>query len=1010
MKHWTFLESVARAYLTKYTDLSNFCFVFPNIRSGSFFLKNLSNHLGERVMLAPEVLDIASFVTKVSGFDLATRIDLLFRLYKIYASHTGKSTELSDDKAVVEFDRFAPWGDVVINDFSEVEKYDVEAKSLFKNVRDFRDLSSNFLTEKQLEVIERYFGYRPAWSDVEGFWKSLNDSSDNSRIKKKFVELWQLLPELFYKLVGELEKEGLGMEGTLFRKAMQRIESEGADALEWDHVVFVGFNMLSTTEARIFSELSKYEDSNGDSYAEFLWDATGPVLGKDSESKGPATKAIRLNIKNFPMPAWALPFISKSDVTEMTPSVTISAAPSNSAQVKIAGETVAEWLKSIPKEKMAEARAAIVLPDENLLMPLLHSLPEELKAVNLTMGYSIKYTSIASFVYHLRRLQQRRRKQNSETGYYFEDIKLLLSHPLIHILIGTDKTNIINSEIGTKHIRVVTPSWLKTHSEKLAELLTPLPAESTVDEAVEYLDNVLVALDKALGGNQTGLRTLNTRLERTQIGVYRMALSRILQSVRHHGIKMGSRTLFHLVDKLVGGEQVTFKGEPLMGLQVMGMLETRALDFDYVLILSMNDKVMPRRSQKRTFIPDSLRRSYVLPLSSQPEELYSYYFYRLLSRAESVNLVYDARAGEGMRSGGKSRFLLQLEMLYARNLIRKKNYTFELNTSINNPKPVEKTEAVRKKLAEFCDAENGRNLSASALMNYAACQVKFYYKNVAQLTDDNEPEDFINAANQGNIVHEAMLKLYFPQDKRGKYLKAGKRIELTSDKLTEILNDREAIERAVKRAVNHHHYKIDKTDPDRELTGTVAMVAERLADQIESVIRHDISISPITLVGGELEGITRFKLGRAPEINIRSALDRVDIVNGTLRIVDYKTGKAHVEARTFDDIFNGNYDSKYTIQLMLYSLLLEDRMSKEKESVPEDISMLIYDVNTISSGAVAPKIGRQSITSHKELREEFVARLEDLICEIFDRDKPFEPTADEKNCEFCNLKAYCGKR
>lgn len=1006
----SFLESVARAYVSRYEEMTDFCFVFPNKRSGSFFLKHLSSVLGTKSILAPEVLDIASFVTRIADREAATRIDLLFRLYRIYAAQAGLTTELTDADSVLEFDRFAPWGEIVLGDFSEVEKYDVDADAIFENVRDYRNISSNFLTERQLEVIERYFGYRPAAADVQGFWKSIYESDDNSQIREKFVELWRMLPELFQALTHELEKDGLALEGTLYRRAMNRIADEERAALPWEHVVFVGFNMLSTTEASIFSQLGKLRDDSGDAYAEFFWDAVGPVIGRDSDSKGAAAKAMRLNIKNFPMPQWAAPFMAECDVKGMTPEITIMAAPSNSAQVKIAGDVVSQWLETMSAESLAEAKAAIVLPDENLLMPLLHSLPKELKAVNLTMGYPIRYTSITSFVYHLQRLQMRRRKWNDQSGYYYEDIRLLMSHPLIHVLTGSDTANKINTEIADRHLRVVTLALLEEYDERLARILAPIPRDADVKQIIDYLDSVLETTDHALDQNREGLRTLNSKLEKSQVAVYRMALSRLLQSVTRHGIKMGFISVFQLVNKLVGGEKVTFEGEPLAGLQVMGMLETRALDFDRLLVLSMNDKVMPRRSHRRTFIPDSLRRGYGMPLSSQPEELYSYYFYRLLSRAQSVNLVYDARAGEGMRSGGKSRFLLQLEMLYARDTVKHRNFTFELDTALLQPKPVEKTPAVMEKLAEFTAPLNkGRNLSASALMNYCQCQVKFYYKNVVNMNDDAPATDYIDPITQGNIVHEAMLKLYFPEDYRNEYLRAPQRIILTADDLTKKIEDTAAISREVRRAVNLKHYKLKGDDLDRPLTGTVEMVAERLERQIRSVMRHDRDIAPVELVGGEISANLRWKAGNAPEVNMRYAFDRVDMVGGKMRIVDYKTGSSHVEAREFDDVFNGYYKSKYLLQLMLYSLLLEKRVESENEPVPDDISMLIYDVNTIEEGAVEPKISRRKVSGHQQHREQFLEGMESVINEIFDESVPFTPTADEANCSFCTLKAFCGK-
>lgn len=1005
----SFLGAVARAYAGKYEEMTDFCFVFPNKRSGTFFLKNLSECLGSRSMLAPDVMDVATFMSRVSGREVASRIDMVFRLYKVYCGLIGRVDSLRTEADLLEFDRFAPWAETLIGDFSEVDQYDVDAAALFKNVRDYRSIASNFLTEEQIEVIERYFGYRPAVENVEQFWKSVGDQDDMSRLKEKFVELWKILPELYSGLTENLEADGLAMPGTTFRRALREVEARGREALPWERVVVVGFNLLSTSEASLFAQMRDMKGDDGEPYAEFFWDAAGPVLGAGSRSRGAAARGMRRNIRNFPMPAWALPEISRSDRDRM-PSLTVAAAPSNVAQAKIAAITVRDWMKSVGREEIAGARTAIVIPDENLLMPLLHSLPEDLGSVNLTMGYSMRYTSVTSFIYHLRRLQARRCKTGGRAGYFHEDLRLFLAHPLVHVVIGTDVANHIQGEMGMTHLRVVTPEWLSDYSPELARMLTPIDAGAGVEATIDYIDGVLQKVDEALSRDSQQLRTVNSKIERSQIAVYRLAMSRLQHSVNHHGIVMRWQSVFHLVDRMVAGETVTFEGEPLEGLQVMGLLETRAIDFDHLVILSMNDKVMPRRSRRRTFVADTLRRGYGLPVSSQGEELYAYYFYRLISRARNVTLVYDARAGEGMRSGGKSRFLMQLDMLYARDAVDKVSYTFMLDKKESEASGVAKTDKVMEMLELFRKKENGRNLSASALMNYCKCPVKFYYKNVVQVNDDAKPANFIDAITQGNIVHRSMELLYFPDGSNKKYLKGDSRRVLTAADLGRMLEDRAATERIVVRAVNEEHYHLPEEKLDRPLYGTVRMVAERLMRQVEDVMRHDMTLAPLELIGGELRGRTRLKLGGAPEVNVSYAFDRVDLVGGNLRIVDYKTGSSHVKAKEFAEIFNGSYDAYYMLQLLLYSHLLEGRVEEEENRRPGRIEMHIYDVNTVAeSGSVQPTVENRTIGWDSEIGAMFLAELERVIRDIFDRSKPFGIPATDDNCVYCAYKALCGK-
>lgn len=1016
----SFLDSVALAYAASYHEMSDICFVFPNKRSGTFFLKKLSENIGNRALLAPEVMDVAEFMRRISGLEEAPRVDMLFRLYKIYCSLAGRNDELATEQDLLDFDRFAPWGEVILSDFSEVEQYDVDAASLFRNIRDYRSIASNFLTQEQCDVIERYFGYRPAKRDVDGFWQVFDDLDDSSRLKEKFIELWQLLPELFSGLVESLEKEGLAMPGTLYRRAMQRVEEEGRTALPWPKVVVVGFNMLSVTEARLFGNLRDMKDEEGEPYAEFFWDATGPVLGRQAETRGTAARAMRRNMRNFPMPEWANKFIMRSAVDHMPAGIRETAAPSNAAQTKIAAEIIKEWLPDDDPQKREEnmqairnARAAVVIPDENLLMPLLHSLPPALGSINLTMGYSMRFTSVASFIYHLRRLQSRRRKIGDDTGFYYDDLRIFLSHPLVHVVIGSDKANEISGEIMKNHMRLVTQSWIASQSSELAEIVRPVARTEDAEGTVAYIESVLQLVDNSLSqprADEKTLPTVNSKLERSQIALYRMALMRLLHSVRRHGISMHFHSVFHLIDRLLAGEKVTFEGKPVEGLQIMGLLETRAIDFDKIIILSMNDKVMPRRSRKRTFIPDSLRHGYGLPTPSQAEELYSYYFYRLLSRASDVTLVYDARAGEGMRSGGKSRYLMQLEMLYNRDRIEHRNYTFMLDSDEMKAKKVDKNDKVMQQLEAFRrEGEEARNLSASALMNYCSCPLKFYFKNVANINDDSTPDDYIDPITQGNIMHEAMLNLYLPETRREKYLKGEERIVYTAQDFARMLDDGDAIELAIRRAVNKKHYHIEKKDPERPLAGAVKMVADRLVSQAKDIIRHDRNLAPIEMIGGEFSDKFRWKVGDSPEVNFRYAFDRVDRVDGRYRVIDYKTGSSHVEAEQFDDIFSGVYTAKYAIQLLLYAHWLEERVGREEGISAGDIRMEIYDTNTIGrKGAVCPSVGGDELPGHKGISPQFLRRMEEMLTDIFDPEKPFEPTENPDNCAFCAYRSLCG--
>lgn len=1018
--------------------MSRVCFIFPNRRSGTFFLKHLSAALPEgETLLAPEVLGIDEFVERVSGLCPVSRIESVFTLYDVYRRLRGRNGFISNEEDLLDFDRFAPWGETVLSDFSEVEKYMVSAAELFRNVRDYRNIASNFLTEQQLEIIERYFGYRPAASDVERFWDTVGQEEigNESALKDKFVELWRLLPELYEGLIADLDKEGLALPGTMFRRAAIRLEEMGSEALEWDHVVAVGFNMLSTSEARLFSALGASQSREGDALGAFFWDATGPVLGKaqSRESlRNPATAAMHRNLENFPPPVWGAAAMAVSAAEQMPPVLIEAAAPSNAAQAKIAGLTVAEWLGRGANEAdtdhaIRDARTAVVIPDEGLLLPLLNSLPPDLPSLNLTMGHSMRFTSVSSFVYHLRRLQTRARRDSlGRPAYYHEDLRLFMSHPLMQVLAGSAQANAVNNDAAADHLRIVPLEWIARRSPEAASILKPLERHTTAAQTIAYLDEVLSTLYVALSGGEEN-PVLQNNLERMQVDRYRQALMQVLVPIEEHKVSMHFSSVFRLVDRLVSGETVTFQGEPLEGLQLMGLLETRAIDFDRIVILSMNDKVMPRRARRRTFIPESLRRGYGMPSSTQAEELYSYYFYRLISRAREVTMVYDARAGEGMRSGGKSRFLLQLEMLYAKGLVTKRDYAFMLESTKSEPQPVVKTDSIMERLEDYrsTDPERARNLSASAFTDYCHCQLLFFYKHVMGVGDYGERPDSIDPITQGNIVHRVMLDLYFPEGLQRKLLKYPRRLK--KEDIEAMLADTEGLERVVKRALNREHFHLDRiTDPespglDRELPPSMQMSVRFLVAMVRKILEYDLRQAPLMLLGGEVKGRIRWSPAPdIPEVNISYAFDRVDISGSRVRVADYKTGRPKVSASSMQALFDGEDSAHHDLQLLLYAGWLEKALPAEGlTGVKEGIALEILSPDALENeGGKMPEIkmpdceGKlvvRHLESHLDAEEEFTEGAAEMLRGLFDKKREFLPPSDSSRCAHCRLGSLCGR-
>lgn len=1054
MTQQTFLGAIAKAYSDNFDDLSEFCFVFPSRRCGTFFLKNLSECAERHVLLGPEVMAVGDFMQTVAGLDVAPRITQLMELYLAYRNMRNLNAELDSEEDLLDFDEFMPWGEVVLADFSEVDMYNVDAEKIFENVRDYRNIAADFLSDEQKEVIERYFGYRPDESEVRSFWIHFDRNNETS-LKQKYLELWQRLPELYTALRERLEhpKKGLpmSMSGSGFRIAMEKVKEKGIDALPWKRIVVVGLDWLSTTEAELFSKLKRLGDANGETYIEFFWDATGPILGnKDNH----AARAIQRNRskKNFEEPAWAKEYLEQAHCQTLPELVEIS-VPSNAMQTKVAANKVQNLLKEGFSEDIKAAKIAVVLPDENLLLPLLHSLPyssenkikkepgnedknekiekngnddkgnnEEkksgLKSVNLTMGWNMKYTSTASFMYHLQRIHLRRRNIRNRVVYLTSDFQMLIAQPLVQVLVGMDTIQEINADITKFKRRVISAEEIAKYSETLGNMLQPISGDTKISESVAWLEQLLLSIDKALSESGNDIH-LKTKVERMQLQVYLTALYRIEDSVRRAGINMRFNTLFHLLSRMTSGQKIQFKGEPLEGLQVMGLMETRALDFERVIILSMNDKVMPRHSRKRSFIPDALRRGYGMPLTVNDENRYAYWFYRLISRTNHSDMIYDSRVGEGMRSGGKSRFLMQLEKLYARDSIIHEICTFQLGTETGDISSVPKTESIMAKLDKFRsdDPLTMRKLSATALQTYLKCQVQFLYRFVLQYNDNDPNIGFIDAITQGNIFHDMMLNLYFSSSEQKKYLSPAK--EFCREWFDTLLADETYLRQMMTRSVNKEYGKLPEEKLNEPLTASSQMVADRLLEQVKGVLRHDRELAPLHLIGGEVKDNVKWEVNPELTVNMTASFDRVELTpENRQRVVDFKTGTVHLEMTDgLNSVFAPDYKAGNVFQLLLYAHLM-DEMGTRHGKARGPVEMMIFDTNGMQHGSgecrpLYKKPGSSNLDkiidhSHPEVAD-FINRINEKIEEIFNPKIPFTPTEDKKQCEQCVMHTLCNR-
>lgn len=994
-----FLKSIAQAYLDHYDDLSEFCFLFPNKRSGTFFLKYLREESKQRTIISPQITDITEFVTRLSGRVVAPRIEQLFILYNSYLEILN--SKRSDDKELsIDFESFRNWGEMVLSDFNLIDQYLVDPNEIFKNVKDYREIATDFLTEEQKEVMAEYFGhYEP--EDTSRFWKNFEDVDNLSPLKIKFLNLWQVLEPLYEIYNSNLEKKGYASPGSIYRLAYDYLKAESQE-LWFKKIVIIGFNALSASERGVFNILKNRECYfKGEDFADFIWDATGPVLTEKGNS---ASKFVLSNMHHYPMPEWINDYISESDASEF-PEIRIISAPSNSSQVKIVGQLLKDFKDRNGGDSVKEAEVVLVLPDEQLLSTALYSIPEEIGEINLTMGYSFRLTSMASYMSLLRRVYADMRITASDKTFYNKDLKLLLSHPFSFILYGSEGIEKLNDYINRYHKINISLSEISNFIKEAAVTLN-FPSKTSDDVLVfDYLFSHLQLLhDKIHSQRERG----GSSLELNHLELYRDYLHILHNSVEEYEIKLSPLGVFTLADRLISSEKISFEGEPLAGLQVMGTLETRSLDFKEVYIVSMNEGKMPGRSRTKTFIPETLRKAYALPPSFYSEEIFAYYFFRLISRAQKVTLIYDSRNSNGARSG-ESRYLLQIKHFAEAAKLNIENWNFRLQGKETTDASIIKSDEIFRMLDDYMTDDEGKrkNFSASSLNTYRECEVKFFYRHMLNLDPDPAPGETIDVITIGNILHKIMMELYLPSSLQKRLL--DNPVTINKNIIENLINDPDYIYNSVKRKVNQYHFHLDKENLDQSLSGSAEIIARQITWQIIEILKHDLTLAPFELLGCEIDHSMKVSLKSGRSVNFKFAIDRLDRIkteNGPrLRIVDYKTGGRKREAKTFEEVFSGDYQAEQVFQLFTYAWLFGYLTENEDKNV---ITEIYFVPDFIQGRKGYPVVDGKEVEDFDEYRENFSEGMDKMLENVF-ISAQFKETKNASQCIICPFNRICGK-
>lgn len=1019
-----FLQRLASAFVADGPEkLIDCCFVFPNKRSGTFFRHYLRLQARGVHFVEPEVTTVSDFISGLSDYVEASRYDLLFTLYTNYRRIAAEAGAGEPD----DFDRFVFWGDMLVSDFNDVDRYMASPASLFRNVSDLKEISSDFLTDEQREVISRYWEIDLPPSDPERFWNHLNSDGTRRTTRDSFLRLWEILLPLYEATTADLGRRGLCFSGRQYREVAEKLRRADAGDLPWKQVIFVGFNVLSTSELTIFERLRDL------GVGDFYWDFDFPEPMRGLSSAG---RFLNRYVREFPS-RLSLP----DDLTPEPPHIEIVSVPSNVGQVKLIGRRLQELVDS---GITPGVETAVVLPSENLFIELLHSISPEIEEVNITMGYPLRLTSIASLMRGVMSMHLRAKRVRDRWCYFHEDVTAVLSHYLVKAFADDDAES-LRRRIVEERLFLV-PADMLTGGEypALAPLFFPVDdlrsGTPVFDYVIRLIDHIhstisgVVEADSSAGGDMA--------VELGFLARYRLAVEQLRTAAESYSVGMLESTFFHLIERAVSSESVNFTGEPLAGLQIMGVLETRALDFERLIIPSMNERIFPRKQFARSFIPNVLRKSYGLSTQEFQESMFAYYFYRLISGARHVTLLYDSRTS-GLKGGEMSRYLYQLLYRYPKELLTVRSAAYDVPPLERSEVfSIEKTPEIMEVLDSFLsdgtDGKPQRWLSASSINTYLNCPLEFYLQRVRRVLTQEEMTEYMDESVFGTIVHEVAERSY--NRVRGD----ADEVLITPQILDRLIRERVELERIITSTVNRHFNRLPSQDlregaPYINLTGLqgeAALLANIIADFIELLFRREKE-QPFYFRHGEMKLSTRLPLGDGRSFNITGSIDRVDRVDspdgGYLRVIDYKTGGDSQDVGDFMTLFDpagsSKAHNKAVLQLFLYCFAYS-----AQEHYDGPIKPLLYLFRQLPLKGVEPvtivppddaveeepvgkpkgkggsrkKKTKVAVDDYRDFAAPVMAELQKRLAELFDKNTPFRPNPHQGHCKYCEFKQVCG--
>lgn len=955
----SFLKLVA-ADLYKHTEgnLAHTAVVFPNKRAGLFFNEYLAQE-SESPIWSPAYVSISELFRSLSPWEVGDPVKLVCELYKIFRRET-QSTETLDD--------FYFWGEMLISDFDDADKNKVDTDKLFSNLQDLRNIMDDytFIDDEQEEAIRQFF---------QNF-----SIERRTALKERFISLWDVLGNIYKGFRESLASQNIAYEGMMYRHVIEHLD---VDKLPYEKYVFVGFNVLNKVEHTLFTQL---KDAGK---AVFYWDYDEFYMKENRQAvTHEAGEFIRRNLRDFPSPLSGELFKNLSKPKE----VHYIASSTENAQARY----LPQWIRN--NLTTPEKETAVVLCNEALLQPVLHSLPAEVKHVNITMGFPLSQTPVYSFLIAL--LELHTHGFNFKSGRYtFQSVVTLLKHPYTRQLTG--QAELLEKELTRNNRFYPLPGELGK-DEFLTRLFTPLSGNLNL---CIRLSETLQQVAGIYQANTSGTEDTDAfnQLYRESLFKAYTTINRFRTLIEEDELTVQSKTFRRLLVKVLSATNIPFHGEPAIGMQVMGVLETRNLDFRHLVLLSVNEGQLPKSGGDSSFIPYNLRKAFGMTTIEHKIAVYAYYFYRLLQRAERITLMYNT-SSDGLNRGEWSRFMLQFLIEWPHPITRQ---FLEAGQSPQGTSPitVEKTPDVMRRMQSLFDvrANPKAKFSPSALNYYLDCPLKFYYRYVAGLSAPDEVSAEIDSATFGSIFHYAAEHIYKDLTTHGKVI--------NKEALETLLRNEVKLQDYVDTAFKKLFFNVPQNEKP-EYNGVQLINSAVIARYLKQLLQNDLRYAPFTFIASEMEVDEPIDI-QTPKGVIKSRIggiiDRMDSKDGTLRIVDYKTGgdadtPPHVESLFIPDKKRSNY----VFQTFLYAAIM---CRKQPTMKIAPALLYIHRAATETYSLVIqmgePRKPKEAVEDFSKYEKEYRERLQGLLEEIFNPEKSFTQTEIIEKCTYCDFKALC---